>query len=252
MKKLGKVGLALGSGAVLGAAHIGVLKAIEENNIEINYITGNSVGAFIGALYAFGKKWDEIRDIALELKWLNISSVSLSKFALLSNENLGELILEHIGDKNIEDAKIPLVMIATNISNGEMVVLDKGPVTKAVMASTCIPGIFCPVEINNKILVDGGIVENVPVKTIKKMGAEFVIGVDLNAKHTFEKPENIIDVILNSFHFIMQQSIKYQSQDADLLIKPDLSSFNRSDVEQVEELIEKGYTDAKKALLNLG
>jgi NTE family protein len=243
-----KIGLALGGGAVLGAAHIGALRAIDDFDIRINYITGTSIGAFVAAFFAFGMKWKEIKEIALKLKWIDITGISLSRYGLLSNEKLGELIIENIGHKNIQDSDIPLAMVATDVASGEKIVLDKGSLADAVMASTCIPGIFKPVEINGQMLVDGGIVENVPINTIREMGAEYVIGVDLNAKHTYDKPNNILDVIINSFHFIMQQSDKLQTEDADLLIKPDLSAFNRSDMNQVDELMKKGYEDSKKVL----
>lgn len=251
MKNNKKIGLALGGGAVLGAAHVGVLKAIKEFELEIDYISGTSIGAFVAAFYAFGKNWQEIEEIASELTWLDITKISLSRFGLLSNEKLGELIIEHIGDKNIEDANIPLAIIATNAANGEKIILDKGDIANSVMASTCIPGLFKPVEMGDLMLLDGGIVENVPIKTVKEMGAEFVIGVDLNAYQTYGNPENIIDVVLNSFNFIMKQSDKLQTKDADLLIQPDLSAFNRSDTNQVDDLIKKGYEDAKKILEKL-
>ncbi len=251
MKKIKKIGLALGGGAILGAAHVGVLRAIEEVDFEINYVTGTSIGAFIAAFVAFGKKWKEIEEVVLKLKWIDITSISLSRYGLLSNEKLGELIIENIGDKNIEDSNIPLAIIATDAANGKKVILDKGSVANAVMASTCIPGIFIPIEKDDRMLIDGGIVEIVPINTIKQMGAEFVIGVDLNAKHKYEKPDNILDVILNSFHFILKQSVKLQSEDADLLIKPDLSAFNKSNMDQVENIIKKGYNDAKKSLKKL-
>lgn len=243
-----KPGLALGGGAVLGAAHVGVLEAIDDFDIEINYIAGTSIGALVAAFFAFGKDWKEIKEIASELKWIDITEISLSRYGLLSNKKLGELVIEHIGNKNIEDSVIPLAMIATDVTNGEKVVLNKGSVADAVMASTCIPGIFIPVEIDGQMLVDGGIVENVPINTIRKMGAEYVIGVDLNAKHIHKRPDNILDVIINSFHFMMKQSVKLQTEDADLLIKPDLRSFNMSDTDQVDDLIKKGYKDSKKVL----
>jgi NTE family protein len=245
--ELNKVGLALGGGGILGAAHIGTLKAIKENDIEIKYIAGTSIGALVGALYAFGKSWEEIYDIALKLKWLDITSISLSKYGLLTNENLAKLMIEQIGDRKIEDAPIPLAMLATNASNGKRIVLNKGSVADAVMASTCIPGLFKPVAYNNDLLIDGGIVENVPINTVKQMGAEFVIGVDLNTKRSYAKPENILDVMLNSFHFIMEQSDKFQTVKADLLIKPDLSSYNRSNTKQVPELMKTGYKETIKS-----
>jgi NTE family protein len=243
-----KIGLALGGGAVLGAAHVGTLRALKEFNIEISSIAGTSIGAFVAAFYAFGKQWEEIEKIASELSWIDITGLSLSRYGLLTNEKIGKLVTKHIGDKNIEDAEIPLAMVATDITSGKKVVIKKGSVANAVMASTCIPGIFNPTEINGKMLVDGGVVENVPVNTVKGMGAEYIIGVDLNAKHSYAKPENILEVILNSFHYLMQQSEKLQTEKADLLITPNLSDFNRSNTDQVDKLIKKGYEDSIKML----
>jgi len=193
-----------------------------------------------------GKSWEEIEKIAMKLKWMDISGISVSRLGLLSNNKLGELINEYLGDSKIEDSEIPLAMIATDITTGKKVVLRKGSVAKAVMASTCIPGIFNPTEIDNEMLVDGGIVENVPISTVKTLGAKFVIAVDLNAKHSYKKPENILDLLLNSFHFTMMAAAKLQTEEADLLIQPDLSDFNRSDVSQVPDLIKQGYKDAQK------
>ena len=246
--KIDKTGLALGGGAVLGAAHVGVLRALKESDIKISYIAGTSIGAFVAAFYAFGFSCEKIEDIALELKWLDISRISLSQYGLLSNEKLGKLIIKHIGEQNIEDAEIPLAMVATDVSSGKRVILKKGPVANAVMASTAIPGIFKPVEIEDKLLVDGGIVENVPINTVIELGAKYIIGVDLNAKHNYNKPRNIIEVLLNSIQFAMMASAKLQTKEADLLIKPDLSEFNRSDTDQVKNLIAKGYEDSKKTL----
>jgi NTE family protein len=243
-----KIGLALGGGAVLGAAHVGVFKALAEKNISIDYITGTSIGAFVGALFAFGKTWEDMEQIAAELKWIDITAVSLSRYGLLSNKKLGDLMIKHIGDKNIEEADIDLAIVATNASTGEKVVFDKGSVVTAVLASTCIPGIFMPIETHDYMLVDGGVVENVPTRTLKERGAEYLIGVDLNAMHSYKKPENILDVILNSFHFIMKNATFSQTEDANLLIQPDLSDFNRSDMNQIKGLIEKGYEAALKAL----
>lgn len=243
-----KVGIALGGGAVLGAAHIGVLRALEEIDIEISYITGTSIGAFVGALYAFGNTSKDIEKIALELNWMDISGIAFFENGLLSNAKMGELLEKSLGENKIEDAEIPFAAIATDISSGEKVIIDKGSVTQAVMASTCIPGVFSPVECNEKLLVDGGIVENIPIDTVKKMGADYVIGVDLNARKTFNKPDSILDVMINSFHFTLKAAAKFQTENADLLITPDLSKFNMVSTDQIKELIEQGYKDAKEQL----
>lgn len=242
------IGLALGGGAVLGAAHVGVLKAIDECDIQVKYVSGTSIGAVVAAFYAFGKDCQEIGEIASELKWMDITKISLSRYGLLSNEKLGDLMREHIGDQQIEDAKIPLAMVATDVTTGERVVMDKGSVIDAVMASTCIPGIFNPIKREDQLLVDGGIVENVPISTVKGLGADYIVGVDLNAKHKYDKPDNILEVITNSFHLLMKQSVSLQTEEADLLIKPDLTDFSRSDMNQIGELIDKGYEDAISVL----
>lgn len=248
MKKNKKIGLALGGGAVLGAAHIGVLKALKEHDISISYVSGTSIGAFVSAFVAFQKTWEEIEEITKDLNWLDISGISLSKFGLLSNKKLGELIRDHVGDVNFEDAKIPVAMMATDITGGDKVVLNKGNLAQAVMASTCIPGIFVPVEIENKLLVDGGIVENVPITPLEDMGAQVTIGVDLNAEHLQKKPENIIEVMLRSFDFLIKTATELQTAEADILIKPDLSDFNMVDIDQADDLIEVGYKEATKIL----
>ena len=142
-------------------------------------------------------------------------------------------------------------MIATNIANGEKVILKKGNIAKSVMASTCVPGIFVPIEIDNEMLVDGGIVENVPVKTLKQMGAEFIIGVDLNPVHSYGKPSNIIDIILNSFHYSIKQTVAMQTNNCDILFKPDLSQYSLSSTKNMQDLITKGYDHAIKVLDSL-
>ena len=243
-----KIGLALSGGAVLGAAHIGVLKALEEFKISIDYISGTSIGAFIASMYAFGLDYTKVKEIALELSWKEISSFSFSKLGLFSNRKIKNFLTENIGDVTFNEASIPLAIIAANISKGSKVIIKEGEVSSAVMASCCIPGLFQPVEVEGQLLVDGGIVENVPISPLKDFGANFIIAVDLNAKYDYTRPNNIVDVLLNSFHFTLASSTKLQTEKADLLIQPDLSSFNHIDVKQTEDLIQVGFEEAKKVL----
>jgi NTE family protein len=243
-----KVGLALGGGAVLGAAHIGVLKALEELEIEVGWITGTSIGAMVAGFYAFGFDLDEIKELAIDINWSDFSGFSFSKFGLLSNEKMLELIESKLGKVSLEDAKIPLGMVCTNVSSGEKAVLTEGNLAQSVMASTCIPGIFKPVEIDGELYVDGGVVENIPISALSTLGASFSVAVDLNAKHTYERPGNIFDVLMNSFHFTMQTAAKFQAEEADILIEPDLSEFDRINTDQCEELIQKGYDEAMGVL----
>lgn len=246
-----KVGIALGGGAVLGAVHVGVLKALEEKNVKINAICGTSAGAIVAALYAFGKTPAQIEKIVVEFEWKKLSSLTLSKYGILSNEKIGEIIKLNIGDKKFKDANIPLGMIATDITTGEKVVLDKGSVADAVVASTCIPGIFIPVEIGGRFLVDGGIVENVPLSCLKNKDVDYLIGVDLVPERSYKKPENVIEVLYNSFNFLVRINKKAQTKEADLTIKPDLTEYNAVDMSQIKELIDLGYEETKKIIKEL-
>ncbi len=239
-----KNGLALGGGAVLGAAHIGVLKAIEEYKIPIDYIAGTSIGSVVAAFYAFGHSPDEIEEIVLGLDWLDISNLAFSKYGILSNKGLGDLIKAELGDVSFNESKIPLAVVATDIYRGEKVVLKEGRVIPALMASTCIPGIFEPVRYHDELLVDGGIVENVPTSVVREMGANFIIGVDLTTTHLKTEPEDILGVLLKTFDIAFKYQTKLQMSDADILLKLDLSEFSLIDTSQTPRLIIKGYQEA--------
>jgi len=241
-----KTGLALGGGAVLGAAHIGVLKALEEFDITIDYISGTSIGAFIGAFYAFGKSPQDIERLVTNLNWLDISKFSVSKFGILSNEGLGELIKEELGDVSFSDANIPLAIVATDIIKGEKIVLREGKIIPAVIASTCIPGIFKPIHHKGSLLVDGGIVENVPSSVLREMGANYIIGIDLTTTHLQTKPEDILGVLLNTFDIAFKYQTKIQMSDADVIINLDMSNFNLVDTKQIPDLIKQGHHDASQ------
>lgn len=248
-KKYKKLGLALGGGAALGAAHVGVLKAFEELEIKPEFISGTSIGAFVAAHYAFGTPIDELEEVALELNWLDVGGFKLSKLGLLSNERLGKKILDQLGKVNIEESNIPLAMIATNISKGEKVVLREGPLYKAVMASTCLPGIFVPVEWDDMLLVDGVLCENVPVSPLRQMGAKDVVGIDLTTNRDYKAPEDIIDVLSNTFDIGLNNMIKEQMEDEKITwIQPKLTAYNKADTSQTKQLIKEGYEATIAAL----
>ncbi len=242
-----KIGLALGGGAMLGAVHIGVLKAIEQKSIKINCISGTSIGSLIAAFYAFGYSSAAIEDIVTDVGWLDISSISMTKMGLMSNNRLGKLVNRHLGDQKINQSKIPLAIIASNLITGRKVVLKDTQVMNAVMASTCIPGIFTPVEINDMILVDGGILENVPISPLCDFGCQPIISVDLTNINNVE-PDNIFDVLLNTLNIAQKNASRLQQANADIVIAPDLSDYNMIDKKQIPALIHDGYTCAMDAL----
>ena len=247
-----KLGLALGGGATLGAAHIGVLKAIEEMSIDVHCISGTSIGAYVSALYAFGISPADIEEEFRGLDWLDISGFSLQnlKLGLLTNDKLGKSLEKKLGSAQISDARFPLAIVATDIAGCEKVVLTQCAVSQAVMASTAIPGIFAPIEIDDQMLVDGGLVENVPVSPLQELGADLIIGVDLGAQRSYRKPDDLIDVLINSIDIAIDNATRLQTSKADMVISPELSAYSRTDSGQISELIDEGHKAARSAISN--
>lgn len=244
-----KVGLALGGGVVLGAAHVGVLKAIRELGIKVDFVTGTSIGAFVAALYAFGKTINDLESIAMDLEWVDTASLALSQYGLLSNQKLGEIVRNFIGDARFGKAKVKLGMVASDVVTGDRVKLTRGKVADAVMASSCIPGIFNPVRIRGKMLIDGGLLENVPIMLAREMGAEMIIAVDLfTASHSHRTPDNLVDLLLNTYYSAMINAARPYNEFADVVITPDLSEFNLLSTDQIPAIIETGYQAAKEKL----
>jgi len=241
-------GLALGGGAVLGAAHIGVLKAMQELDFRPDFISGTSIGSFVAALYAFGKSWQEIEALALDLDWSDLSGLTLSEYGLLSNRKFGAIVNRLLGSSRIEDAPLPLAIVATDICNGSKVVLRQGDVATAVMASSSIPGIFRPVEVDGMLLVDGVLTENVPISPLREMGAERILCVDLLGRHTFSRPEHLATLLMNAFYSALRTISELQIRDADLVITPDLSGFSLVDMSEVPAILKAGYTEAFPSL----
>jgi NTE family protein len=179
-KKNKKIGLVLGVGAAPGLAHIGVIKSLEANGYQVDCIAGTSMGALIGACYASRKDIKSVEQLFLEIDWKKFVSLMDSNIFLLSKgfvqgEKVKEFLKPIIGDIQFKDLKIPLSVIATDVSNGDQVILNEGSVLDAVRASISIPVIFVPVKINNRYLIDGGSVNPLPVDVVKKMKADFII-----------------------------------------------------------------------------
>lgn len=181
-----KVGLVLGSGSARGWAHIGVIEALEEEDIPINYIAGVSIGAFVGAIYATGKL-NSLKEFALQLSWKMILSyfdVVFPRSGFLDGKKVYDLFVMHTDAQTFEDFLIPVKMVATDLYSGEEVILDSGNIIDAVRASIAIPGILTPVRRGDQLLVDGGLVNPVPVDVARDMGADVVIAVNLNTDLT--------------------------------------------------------------------
>ena len=246
------IGLALGGGAAKGVAHIGVLKALEDADIEVDYIAGTSVGAMIAALYAFKVDVETIGSLARRLTMSKVTSFKLNKTGFFSTESLRELMLEYVGDVAIEDAAIPLSIVATDINSGEEIILTSGSVVDAVCASAAIPGIYIPIEINGRTLVDGGLVQNVPIEALQTAGAGVTIASHLNSVSHYQEISHVLDVMRNAFEIAVSQHTQDQLKEADLLISMDLSDFSlRDNTERYDELFNIGHQAATVQLTKL-
>jgi NTE family protein len=241
-------GIAFGGGGVLGAAHIGVLRAMHELGFKADFVAGTSIGSFVAALHAFGKSWKEIETVALDLDWSDLSGLTLSEYGLLSNRKFGAMVNRLLGSCCIEDAPVPLAIVATNVSTGMKVVFRKGDVATAVMASSSIPGIFRPVEYQDMLLVDGVLTENVPISPLLEMGAGRIVCVDLLGRHSFSRPEHLATLLMNAFYSALRTISALQIEDADLVITPDLSRFSLVDMSAVPAILEAGYAEAYHVL----
>ncbi len=243
-----KLGLALGSGAARGFAHLGVLQAFEEKEIQIDYISGCSIGSLIGALYCCGMSVAEISDLALDLvpwEWIDIS---VPKTGLIQGRRLEQLIKKYTGNKRFDELEKPFAVVASDLSTGERVILDQGYVYKAVRASIAIPGIIAPLELEGKILADGGIVDPVPVDLVKEMGSEYTVGVNLGSWIEGKKMNSIYDVIIQSIDILQNEILMLRGIEADLLISPYLKEINPVTFNQVEECIHAGRKAALEVM----
>ncbi len=184
-----KVGLVLGSGASRGWAHIGVIEALEKYGIEIGVITGASAGSFIGAAYA-GGGLDQVKKFALDMDWkavLSYLDLAFPRSGFIEGHKVAELIELFTRIDQFEDLKIPLIMVATNVFTGKEVTLSKGSITQALRASMAVPGLLTPKLIGNEWLVDGGVVNPLPIDVCQKAGADIVIAVDINSERITKK-----------------------------------------------------------------
>jgi NTE family protein len=242
------LGLALSGGAVLGAAHIGVLKALDDLDLQVTHLAGTSMGALVGSLYAFGLPGARIEGIAEDLRWPDVTGLSASRLGLLSMKKLEATLRTYLGDARLEEASISLTLLATNIATGEQVVLSKGDAASAAVASACVPGIFEPVERDGRLLVDGGIIENLPLSPLLDRGLNRVIGVDVHIGRRFHKPRNLIELLTNTLDVALAHSARQRAGGADVLITPDTSGFSRAEMQQVPALVREGYRAAVEVL----
>ncbi len=174
-----RVGLALGGGVARGPAHLGVLQAITAAQIPIDMVAGTSAGSIMGVLFAAGLTLDQIRQLVDQMSWGKLARLVWPREGFASMDKLEAWLIKLIGDKNFEDLSKPFCVIATDLETGQPVRFSRGRLAPAVHASCCVPGFIRPVRWDGKILGDGSLVDTVPVDSLRDMGADYVIGVDI-------------------------------------------------------------------------
>jgi NTE family protein len=244
-----KLGLALGGGFARGHAHVGVLKALEEEEIPIDFIAGTSVGALIAAVYASGTSLAEMERQGCLTRFRDFGRWKLSRMGMASNERLEELMHRFTTVKYFKDLKIPLSIVATDIIKGESMYFTEGEIGPALRASCAYPGLFLPVEYKGRVLVDGFLTEQVPAEAVRDLGAEMVIAVHLEPGLLDDRPRNTIEVISRSFSIIQSVSNQPWRRMVDVLIEPDVHHILWDEFVKTPQLVAAGQ-DATYAALS--
>jgi NTE family protein len=248
LKSRCQIGLALSGGAARGMTHLGVVKALYEKGIYPDAIAGTSAGAIVGAFIADGYQPDELLEIFLEKKILTLMRINFGKVGLLKMTGVRPVMEKYLRAKNIEDLKIPLYITCTDLISGKVEYFNKGEIIEKLIATASLPGLFAPIAINGGIYIDGGILDNLPVKPLKDR-CKKIIGVDVNYTGPVEKIESSIEVLERSFHLSIRAKIEEKAKQCDLFIDPDeLKDYGLTDISRGREMFEIGYRKARKML----
>ena len=249
-----RVGLALGGGAARGFAHIGVIKALEARNVQVDIVAGTSAGSVVAALYASGMNGFAINKLALTMDEASISdwAMPFRTRGLLQGVALQNYLNTTLRDRPIEKMVKPLGVVATDLRTGQPILFQRGNTGIAVRASCSLPSIFEPVKIAGHEYVDGGLVSPVPASFARRMGADFVIAVDISARPETASTQNQFDVLMQTFT-IMGQTIKAYELDkyADIVIRPNLAAMSGSDFGQRNAAILAGEEAVVKIMPEL-
>jgi len=247
-----RIALVLGGGAARGFAHVGVIRALEQEKIPIDLVVGTSVGSLIGAIYA-----SDLDSFELEWTAFKLEKEDLLDYGVLSavmgmglarGEKLEEFVKSRIKPANIEDLKLPFAAVATDLNWGTKVVLDRGSVSRAVRASSAIPGVFQPVQHLGKILVDGGVVDNIPISVARAQGADLVIAVDISESVGNTHITNLVDVMIQATNIMFALNVEHSKRTADVLIAPAVGDVGMLDFTQKKRCMQAGIEATRLAV----
>ena len=248
-----RLGLALGGGAARGFAHVGVIQVLEANGIHPDVIAGTSAGSLVAALYASGKDAAELERAALSMDEATLTDwiLPLVSRGLMRGEALARYVRQAVGGKLIEQMKLPLGILATDLGTGQGVLFRRGDAAQAVRASSAVPGVFNPVAIAGREYVDGGLVAPVPVRQVREMGAEVVLAVDISADPQ-DLPSNGLLSLLPKTTAIMGQSInRLELAGANVVVRPALAGVGSADFTSRQRSIDAGRVAMQAALPRL-
>ena len=239
-----KLGLCLAGGGARGFAHIGAVRAFEEAGIEFDIVAGTSVGSLIGALYCFGVTSDQMFEYGRKLKTSDI--VGLVPTAMGDPMRIGKILFDLVGDKTIEESPKKFAAVATDIVDAQEVVLDSGDLITSVVASCSVPLLFKPTVIGDKHLVDGGLLNNVPARVCRDMGATHVVSVDINPKRGCGTDKlGFFDIMKATMLIMLAGTSGEAERHSDVLITPDMTKYLPSSKYGWRKMVETGYESTK-------
>jgi NTE family protein len=246
--RLPKIGLALGGGAARGFAHIGVIQVLEEHGIKPDFVVGTSAGSLVAALYAAGKNGAELGTLADAMDESTLTDWSYPGRGLIRGAALAKFVRDHTGSRTIEQMRIPLGIVATDLDNGQPILFEVGDTGTAVRASSAVPAVFQPVNIGGREYVDGGLVAPVPVRFARQMGADLVIAVDISATPEGNATGDAMRMLLQTFAIMGRSINNFELRDADIVVRPRLAGVSSADFGSRKRSIQAGR-DATRALM---
>ncbi len=250
--RIPSIGLALGGGFARGLAHIGVLKVLEEEKIPISFIAGTSVGALIGAVYASGVSPKEMEEIAALVRFRDFARWTVSRLGFATNDRMVGMLQRFLKVKTFEELRVPMAVIATDFVSGDPVVFRSGDLIGPVRASCAYPGMFLPVNIDGRLLVDGMLAYSVPTTPLRRMGANRVLAVYLKAHWVnTAPPRSVFDVIGQCFSIAQTKMCGVWQADADEIIEPEVQGFGYDSFDRAPDLVRAGEEATRRALPQL-